>query len=55
MKVYLAFMRVAYEGIYEDSMKLFKSKTEAGKHICALRKAHGTFTMTYEIEEMEVN
>jgi hypothetical protein len=54
MKVYLAFMRIDYEGIYEDSMKLFKSKTEAGKHICALRKKHGSFTITYEIKEMEM-
>tara|TARA_B110000503_G_scaffold95807_1_gene144188 strand:+ start:1464 stop:1631 length:168 start_codon:yes stop_codon:yes gene_type:complete len=55
MKLYLAFMRIDYEGIYEDNMKLFKSKTEAGKYICALRKEHGTYTITYEIKEMEVN
>ena len=55
MKVYLALMRVDYEGIHEDSMKLFKSKTEAEKYIDTLREKHGSYTLTYEVEEMEVN
>ena len=53
MKVYLAFMRIDYEGIFEESMKLFKSKTEAGKYICTLRKKYG-YSVTYEIKEMEI-
>ena len=55
MKVYLAFMRIDYEGIYEDNMLMFKSKTDAEKHIDTLREKHGTYTITYEIKEMEVN
>ena len=55
MKVYLAFMRIDYEGIYEDSMKVFNGKLAAENHIAKLRKAHGSYTITYEIKEMEVN
>lgn len=49
---YLAFMRIDYEGIFEGSMKLFKSKTEAGKYICSLRKKHGSGSVTYDIKEL---
>lgn len=49
---YLAFMRIDYEGIFESSMKLFKSKTEAGKYICSLRKKHGSGSVTYDIKEL---
>jgi hypothetical protein len=54
MKVYLAFMRIDYEGIFEASMKLFKNKTDAEKYLDTLREKHG-YSVTYEIEEMEVN
>jgi hypothetical protein len=55
MKVYLAFMRIDYEGIYEDSMKVFNGKLAAEKHIAKLKENNGTYTITYEIKEMEVN
>jgi hypothetical protein len=49
---YLAFMRIDYEGIFESSMKLFKSKTEAGKYICELRKKHGSGSVSYDIVDL---
>jgi len=49
---YLAFMRIDYEGIFERSMKLFKSKTEAGKYICELRKKHGSGSVSYDIVDL---
>tara|TARA_B110000259_G_C13816700_1_gene322978 strand:- start:55 stop:222 length:168 start_codon:yes stop_codon:yes gene_type:complete len=55
MKVYLAFMRIDYEGIYEDDMRMFKDKVHAEKYISELKEKNGTYTITYEIKEMEVN
>ena len=49
---YLAFMRIGYEGIFESSMKLFKSKIEAGKYIYELRNKLGNGSATYEIIEL---
>jgi len=49
---FLAFMRIDYEGIFEQSIKLFRNKTEAGKYICELRKTHGTWNVTYEILDL---
>jgi hypothetical protein len=53
MKVYLAFMRIDYEGIFEESMKLFESKIEAEKYLDMIREKHG-YSVTYEIKEMEI-
>ena len=55
MTVYLAFMRIDYEGIYEESMEMFDGKLAAEKYIAELKKKNGTYTITYEIKEMEVN
>lgn len=49
---YLAFMRIDYEGIYESSMKLFKNKKDAEKHLDELKQLHGTWSNTYEVVEM---
>jgi len=49
---YLAFMRMHYEGMDEGSMKLFKSKTEAGKYICELRKKYGSSSVDYDIIDL---
>ena len=50
--VYLAFMRIDYEGIYESSMKLFKKKKDAEKHLVELKELHGTWSQTYEVVEL---
>jgi len=50
--VYLAFMRINYEGIYESSMKLFKNRKDAEKHLDELKKLHGTWSQTYEVVEL---
>ena len=49
---YLAFMRMDYEGIFESSMKLFKSKTKADRYICELRKKHGSGSVSYDIVDL---
>ena len=50
--VYLAFMRIDYEGINESSMKLFKKKKDAKKHLVELKELHGTWSQTYEVVEL---
>lgn len=50
--MYLAFMRLDYEGIFEDTLKLFKSKTEADKYIKYLEEKHGSGSVTYDIKEL---
>ena len=52
VSTYLAFMRIDYGGIFESSMKLFKSKTEAGKYICELRKKNGSGSVSYDIVDL---
>ncbi len=49
---FLAFIRIDYEGIYEGSIKLFKSKTAADKYISELKKENGGDSVTYDIVEL---
>jgi hypothetical protein len=50
--VYLAFMRIDYEGIYESSMKLFKKKKDAEKYLAELKELRGTRSQTYDVVKL---
>lgn len=52
--VYLDFYRIAYEGIFEPSLKVFKSREEAEKYIEGLKDKHGDHSDEYDIIETEV-
>ena len=53
--VYLAFMVIDYEGVYQPSMKVFSTKEKAEKHEDKLRKEHGTSGQRFEIIEFEID
>ena len=50
--MFLAFFRFDYEGIYEDSIKLFKSKKLAKDYITKLKEGDSTSGCTFEIKEL---
>ena len=50
--VYLAFLRIDYGGIFESSMKLFKTQSSADKYILELKKKNGNDGVTYDIVEL---
>lgn len=52
--MYLAVLRVEYEGIYESDMKLCKTKPEAEKHIVYLKKKYGAIQWPEEFDIIEL-
>lgn len=54
MTCYLAFVRLYYEGIFEDSLKLFQSRKDAEQYLLLLESKHINIDEEYDIIEIEL-